>query len=337
MTSVTSANTSAVASPDGALFCTDTFWNEYGDRVGAVAPNVDTVVLTGDEPVADVDIERITMAFFSGDAWPARAAPFMRVSLDAPNLRWLHSMSAGVDNPVFAIFLERGVRVTTSSGASAEPIAGTVLMYLLALSRNLPQLMRAQAAHEWQPNPYRELAGRSIAVIGYGPIGEHVVRLATAFGMEPVIVRRAARGGEPVPVRTFDELDDVVATVDVVVVALPLADETRGLISRDLIGRMRRDALFVNVGRGELVDQSALTDALRSGGIGGAGLDVFDPEPLPADDPLWDLPNVIITPHNSGTTEGHLERTAQIFLDNLGRLVRGDELRNEVHANDVHT
>ena len=210
-------------------------------------------------------------------------------------------------------------------------------MYLLALSRNLPRLMRAQAAHEWQPNPYRELTGRSIAVIGYGPIGEHVVRLAMAFGMEPVIVRREARGGEPVPVRTLDELDEVVATVDVVVVALPLAEETRGLISRDIIGRMRADALFVNVGRGELVDQSALTDALRSGRLGGAGLDVFDPEPLPTDDPLWDLPNVIITPHNSGTTEGHLERTAQIFLDNLGRLVRDDVLRNEVHANEVHT
>ena len=196
------------------------------------------------------------MAFFSGDAWPDRAAPFMRVSLDATNLRWLHSMSAGVDNPVFGMFLQRGVRVTTSSGASAEPIAGTVMMYLLALSRDLPQLTRAQAAHEWQPNPYRELAGRSIAVIGYGPIGEHVVRMAKAFGMHPVIVRRAARGDEPAPVRTLAEVDDVVASVDVVVVALPLADETRGLISRDVIARMRPDALFVNVGRGELVDQA---------------------------------------------------------------------------------
>jgi D-2-hydroxyacid dehydrogenase (NADP+) len=332
MTSVPSA-----APPGDTLFCTDTFWNQYGDRVREVAPGIDAVVLSGDEPVPETDIERITMAFFSGDAWPARAASFMRVSLDAANLRWLHSMSAGVDNPVFGMFLERGVRVTTSSGASAEPIAGTVMMYLLALSRGLPQLTRAQAAHEWQPAPYRELAGRSIAVIGYGPIGENVVRLADAFGMQPVIVRRAARGSEPAPVRTLADLDEVVASVDVVVVALPLADETRGLISRDVIERMRPDALFVNVGRGELVDQGALTDALRSGRLGGAGLDVFDREPLPADDPLWDLPNVIITPHNSGTTDGHLERTAQIFVDNVGRFVRGDDLRNEVHANQVQT
>src|SRR6478752_9698016 len=106
------------------LFCTDTFIGRYGNDVAAIAPELDIVALTGDEPVAETDIARITMTFFSSDAWPERAAPFMRVALDAPGLRWLHSMSAGVDSPVFAMFLQRGVRVTTSSGASAEPIAG---------------------------------------------------------------------------------------------------------------------------------------------------------------------------------------------------------------------
>ena len=331
MTLVPSEREVGAVAPADTLFCTDTFWADYGHRVQAIAPHVDAVVLVADEPVAAADVERITMAFFSGDAWPERAAPFMRVSLDASNLRWLHTMSAGVDSPVFGMFLDRGVRVTTSSGASAEPIAGTVMMYLLALSRNLPELLRAQAERQWQPNPYRELAGRSIAVIGYGPIGEHVVRLATAFAMEPVIVRRVARGDEPAPVRLLADVADVVADADVVVVALPLADGTRGLISRELIGRMRTGALFVNVGRGELVDQVALTEALRSGRLGGAGLDVFTPEPLPADDPLWELPNVIMTPHNSGSTDGHLQRTAEIFLDNLGRIVRDEQLHNEVH------
>src|SRR6187549_3404042 len=116
------------------LFCTDTFIERYGSEVAAIAPELEIVALTGDEPVAATDIARITMAFFSSDAWPERAAPFMRVSLDAPNLRWLHSMSAGVDNPVFGMFTSRGVQVTTSSGASAEPIASTAMMYLLALS-----------------------------------------------------------------------------------------------------------------------------------------------------------------------------------------------------------
>ncbi len=134
-----------------ALFCTDTFVDEYGDRIVEIAPDLDVVALDRDEEVADEDIARITIAFFSNDAWPERAAPFFKVALDAPNLQWLHSMSAGVDSPVFATFLDRGARLTTSSGASAPPIAGTVMLYLLALSRNLPGWLRAQAAHEWRP------------------------------------------------------------------------------------------------------------------------------------------------------------------------------------------
>ena len=124
-----------------------------------MAPDLDIVALTGDEPVSAADIERITLAFFSSDAWPERTPAFMRVALDATNLRWLHTMSAGVDNPIFGMFTGRGVEVTTSSGASAEPIAATAMMYLLALSRGLPDLFRAQAAHEWRPKRFRELAG----------------------------------------------------------------------------------------------------------------------------------------------------------------------------------
>jgi D-2-hydroxyacid dehydrogenase (NADP+) len=321
---------SSLSNAGGVLFCTDTFADRYGDDVRAAAPDLETVALTGDEPVAAADIERITLAFFSSDAWPERAANFLRVALDAPNLRWLHTMSAGVDSPVFGMFMDRGVTVTTSSGASAEPIAGTVIMYLLALSRGLPDLFRAQVDHEWRPRVFRELAGLSIAVVGYGPIGEHIARLAAAFGMNPVIVRRRALGDEPHPVRPLAELRDVVADVDVVAVALPLAPETAGLISEDIIARMRPGALFVNVGRGELVDQSALVAALREGRLGGAGLDVFTPEPLPPGDPLWDLPNVIITPHNSGTSDGTAHRAALIFLDNLARFAAGASLRNTV-------
>jgi phosphoglycerate dehydrogenase-like enzyme len=239
-------------------------------------------------------------------------------------------MSAGVDSPVFSTFLERGVRLTTSSGATAPPIAGTVMLYLLALGRDLPRWLRAQAAHEWAPSRFRELDGQRIAVVGFGPIGQEIVRLATAFRMDPIVVRRSSRGDEPCPVRTLDEIEEVVRDVDAVVVALPLTPETRGLISADVLAAMRPNSVFVNIGRGELVDQAALTDALASGRLAGAGLDVFDPEPLPPDDPLWDLPNVIISPHMSGSSDGSARRVAEIFLDNLGRFVRGEPLRNEV-------
>ena len=313
-----------------ALFCTDTVLDAFADRIAAIAPDLEVIALRPGEDVSADDIERITIAFFSNDAWPERAGPFFRIALGATNLRWFHSMSAGVDSPVFSRFLERGARLTTSSGASAPPIAGTVMLYLLALSRNLPGWLRSQSAHDWAPAPFRELDGQRLVVVGYGPIGHEVVRLATAFRMEPVVVRRSARGDEPCPVRPLSDLADTVRDADAVVVALPLAPETRGIISADVIASMAADAVFVNVGRGELVDQAALTDALASGRLAGAGLDVFDPEPLPSDDPLWDLPNVIVSPHTSGSSDGTTKRVVEIFLDNLDRFVRGESLRNEV-------
>lgn len=313
-----------------ALFCTDTFFDAHAADIARAAPGLDVVLLRADEEVAPADIERITVAFFSNDAWPERAGAFMKVALGASNLRWLHSMSAGVDSPVFAMFTDRGVRLTTSSGASAPPIAGTVMLYLLALSRGLPRWMRAQAAHEWSPAPYRELDGQRLVVVGYGPIGQEVVRLAEAFRMDPVIVRRAARGDEPCPVRPLSELTDAVRDADAIVLALPLADGTEGIVSAEVIAAMKPTAMFVNVGRGQLVDQPALTAALADGRLGGAGLDVFDPEPLPADDPLWDLPNVIVSPHDSGSSDGTARRANGIFLDNLDRFVRNEALRNEV-------
>jgi D-2-hydroxyacid dehydrogenase (NADP+) len=312
------------------LFCTDTVLEAYGDRIHAIAPELEVIALRPGEEIAPADIERITIAFFSNDAWPDRAAAFFAVALATTNLRWFHSMSAGVDSPVFATFLERGVRLTNSSGASAPPIAGTVMLYLLALSRDLPGWLRSQAEHEWAPAPFRELDGQRIVVVGYGPIGREVVRLAAAFRMDPVVVRRSARGDEPCPVRPLSELADAVADADSVVVALPLTPDTRGIVSAEVIGAMASRAVFVNVGRGELVDQAALTDALVSGRLGGAGLDVFDPEPLPVDDRLWDLANVIISPHNSGSSDGTDRRVAEIFLDNLARFVGDEPLRNEV-------
>jgi D-2-hydroxyacid dehydrogenase (NADP+) len=239
-------------------------------------------------------------------------------------------MSAGVDSPIFQMLKDLGVRLTNSSGSSSAPIARTVMMYLLALARDLPRMMRAQANAEWAWDRWSELEGKRVAVIGYGPIGEEVVRLTTAFGMQPVIIRRQVQGDETCPVRPLVELAAVMAEVDAVVLALPLNDDTRGIISADVIAAMQTHAFFINVGRGELVDQPALTEALASGKLGGAGLDVTDPEPLPADDPLWALPNVIITPHNSGSTDGTARRASERFLANLTPWVASGELLSEV-------
>ena len=312
------------------LFCTDDFAARYGERVRGIAPDLEFVTLDGDREVSVDDLARITIAFFSHDAWPERAANFFGVALRAEHLRWLHTMSAGVDSPIFAAFTDRGARLTTSSGSSAAPIARTAMMYLLALTRDLPGLIRAQDRAEWKWAEWDELAGRSVAVVGWGPIGREFARLADAFGMRPTVVRRAAHGDEPFPVRPLAELTDVARDHDVMMVALPLTADTAGIVTADVLHAIGPDGLFVNVGRGELVDQVALTAALVDGRLGGAGIDVTTPEPLPANDPLWAAPNLIITPHNSGSTGGTGRRADEAFLANLERWVAGGELDNEV-------
>ncbi len=312
------------------LFCTDTFFEMYESQLRDVAPDFEYVVLRGDEHVSDADVERITIAFFSHDAWPERAGNFFGVALGARNMKWLHTMSAGVDSPIFTTFTDRGVRLTTSSGSSAAPIARTAMMYLLALSRDLPGMIRSQDRADWNWHRWEELEGRSVAVVGWGPIGQEVARLAEAFGMRPTIVRRAALGDEPYPVRPLSDLVAVATDHDVVIVALPLTTDTAGIVSADVLTAIGHDGLFVNVGRGELVDQPALTAALVDGRLGGAGIDVTDPEPLPADDPLWMAPNLILTPHNSGSSDGTARRASIAFLTNLRRWVQGDPLLNEV-------
>ena len=246
--------------------------------------------------------------------------------------RWLHSFSAGVDNVFFRRLLERGVRVTTSSGAHAVPIAQTAILYLLALSRDLPGWLEDQRQRVWKPRMIGDLQGQVLGVVGLGPIGLEVARLGAALRMRVIGVRRRPRGDEPCETWALSELPKLFALADCLVLALPLTDDTRHLIDATALGTMKRSAVLVNVGRGELVDEAALTTALQTGSLGGAGLDVFEVEPLPPTSPLWEVPNVIITPHSSGSHSGIFHRASEIFIDNLRHYVRGELLRNEVPA-----
>ncbi|MET0460530.1 MAG: D-2-hydroxyacid dehydrogenase [Ilumatobacteraceae bacterium] len=311
------------------LLCTDTVVERFGDRIALAAPGLDIVTLRGRDALPDDELERVELAFFSGDTYPERSALFMGTAVRTPNLRWLHTFSAGTDHPIFTSLRDRGVRVTTSSGASATPIARTVMMYLLALSRDLPGQLRHQAAHQWAPRDYDDIGGQTIGVVGMGPIGLEVIRLAEGLGMHPIGMRRAVAGDEPCETWTIDRVAELARLVDVLVLALPLTDDTRGIVSAAVLEGMKPGARLVNVGRGDLVDEPALVRALAGGHLGGAGLDVFTTEPLPADSPLWDLPNVIITPHSSALTAASGAGAVEIFLDNLARYVRGEPLRNE--------
>jgi phosphoglycerate dehydrogenase-like enzyme len=321
-----------VRPPDrqAVLFCTDDFIAEYGQRLAAVVPAVDVVALGASDVISAEELERVSIAFMSKDTWPRRAKSFLAFVEAAPNLDWFHVMSAGADGPIFDRLRERGVRVTRSAGASAHAIAETVFMFLHGLSRNLLGAAEVHARRRFEWHQWPELEGRRIAVLGYGPIGHRITELALAYGMRPTIVRRRVRGDEPCPTRTLDELDDIAAEHDVMVAALPLTDDTRGIISHRVINRMTPSSVLVNVARGALVDQAALTDALASGRIGGAGLDVFEAEPLSPTDPLWDLPNVLITPHNSGSSYASPKAVVEIFFDNLTLYLAGQTMHHEL-------
>ena len=312
-----------------ALLCTDWFAGHYADRLHAIAPDLDLVCLIGDGPVAADDLACAGAFFLSADAYPDRIAALVAAGLEAPNLRWLHTFSAGIDHPIFGRFRDRGVRITTSSGANAAPIARTVMLYLLGLSRDIRGLLRDQAAHVWAPRPFNDLDGQTIGVLGMGPIAREIIRLALAFGMRPIGMRRAVLGDEPCETWPLDRLGELAACADVLAIALPLTDDTRGIVSADVIAALRPGAVLVNVGRGDLVDEPALIAALAGGHLGGAGLDVFATEPLPADSALWDLPNVIITPHSSANTASSGVAAAELFLANLARYVAGEPLQNE--------
>lgn len=272
------------------------------------------------------DVPALDAAYFSHDLWPVGAREFFAALTRTSSLRWLHTMSAGVDSPVFTNLMRGGTTVTTSSGVSAAPIAQTVLLYLLAFNKGLAAWSDAQRRRAWEPHDIGELAGSRVVIAGMGPIGFEVARLTQALGMDAVGVRRTVRGNEPCRTVSFDGLDTEMAHADHLVIALPLTETTRGLFTRSRLALLKPGATLINVGRGNLIDEPALIDALSSGRIAHAGLDVFATEPLPSESPLWDMSNVIITPHNSASSTANAERTDELFLSNLRRFVRSEPL-----------
>jgi phosphoglycerate dehydrogenase-like enzyme len=312
------------------VLLSDNVWGRRKHDLMRIDPYIQPVIYTGNDMLAEDLLATINVAYFSGDIWPERTRGFMLSALKTVNLTWLHTFSAGVDNAVFTTFRERGVRLTTSSGAAASPIAQTVFMYMLALSRNLPLYMEHQRNHIWQPHSFHELDGSTLAVIGLGSIGQEVVRIGQAMNMDVIACRRAPTGKESCPTFPLSELNATVAKADWVVLALPLTADTQEIFTSSVIEAMKPGSGFINIGRGELVDEPALIRALQSGHIGCAGLDVFAEEPLSPDSPLWDMSNVLITPHASGQTNGSYLRSEELFVQNFERYVAGTALINEV-------
>lgn len=249
----------------------------------------------------------------------------------APRLRWVHVGGAGVERYDLAAIAARGMMMTNSSGVSAPNIAEHALGMMIALTRRFPTLMRAQAARTWRDTDTHrevgELLGQTVLVVGVGDIGQEVARRAAAFGMRVHGVRR--RDNEPAPggfakVFAIADLAEALAGADHVVVTLPHTPQTRGMFDAAAFAAMTPGAMIHNVGRGPVIDTGALVAALQSGHLGGAGLDVTDPEPLPEDSPLWAMENVMITAHTSGATPRYWDRQEAIIAEAIRHIQRGE-------------
>ncbi len=254
-----------------------------------------------------------------------------------PRLVWYQTGGAGVENLPLAALAARGVTLTNNSGVHAINMSEHVLAMMLAFARALPRLIRAQEARRWRDEETRtstfELHGQQLLLVGLGDIALAVAERAAAFGMHISGVRRRPALDPPASVPTLvpiAQLHDALAAADHVVVSLPLTAATRGLLGAAEIAAMKRGAYLYNVGRGAVIDQAALIDALAVGRLGGAGLDVTDPEPLPVDSPLWGMANVLITAHTSGASPNYWDRGIAIIEENVARFRAGEPLINEV-------
>jgi D-2-hydroxyacid dehydrogenase (NADP+) len=307
-------------------------------RAAELGVALEPIVLPADQEARlDADAcKRIDIAYFSQDLVPDFSRQFFSACYKAEHLRWLHVFNAGTDNPVFGQMLERGVRLTTSSGANAEPVGVTAVAGMLMLSRGFPGWMAAQRRHAWEPvrgdSAPDDLRGQTLLLVGVGEIGKTMARIAQALGMHVIGVRRGSRQPED-PVDEMHPpaaLDQLLPRAQWLALTCPLTDETRGMIDAGRLARLPQGARIVNVARGEIIDEQALIAALSSGHLGGAYLDVFEHEPLPAESPLWDLPNVVLSPHNAAASTGNDARATAMFLHNLGLSARGEPMKNEV-------
>jgi len=253
------------------------------------------------------------------------------------NLRWIHTPTAAVHQFQFPQFIDSDVVLTNSTEVHGPVVAEHVIALIFALAKKIPQATRLQQEHVWgqeamwsQRPHMREIAGATLGLIGVGSIGRRVAQMACALGMHVIAVREHVAKGSPEGVEKVfptSQLDDLLHQSDYVVLAAPLIPATEKLINADRLAVMKPEACLINVGRGPQVDEWALLEALRNRRIGGAALDVFDREPLPADSPLWDRENLLITPHTAGLTEKLWHRHYKHFSSNLRRYLAGEPLQ----------
>lgn len=294
------------------------------DQLRAAHPSVEFVAASSNEAIlreiADAD------AFYG--------IPTREQYLAAKKLRWIQTPIAGIDFLQHVPDLvESEVVLTNARGAHGATVAEHAFALLLALTRRLPRFAEARARHAWLPRGESRgvgLAGKTMGIVGFGTIGRAIARRARAFEMRVlgVDVQAVSPGEDAEDVWGLDRLPDLLRQTEVLAIAAPFTPETRGLIGAPEIGLLRPDAYLVAISRGGIVDEPALIRALQEGRLAGAGLDVTATEPLPPNDPLWEAPNLVLTPHRANASALTTELTWAIFAENVGRFATGKPLRN---------
>jgi D-2-hydroxyacid dehydrogenase (NADP+) len=287
--------------------------------------------------LSQADCERIDCIFLDREIrFNEQANAAYRAALPAAsNVKWVHYANSGIGQQYLVAELQaRGVVLTSSTGSNAEPVAQTGMTGLLMMARGFPTYIQGQHRHEWRPLRGAalpdDLRGQTVLLIGVGAVGTVFGGYARAFGLKVIGVRRSAQqAGDPVDeMHPPTKLGQLLPRADWIVVSCPLTKETRNLLDAAAFARMKPGARLINIARGEIVDEAAMIEALKSGRLAGAALDAHRQEPLPKDSPLWDLPNVIVTPHNASASSGNEQRCAEMFIANFGHWLRGEPLFN---------
>jgi len=278
------------------------------------------------------ELERVLGGADALFVWDFRSTDLRDAWHRADRLEWVHVAGAGVDAVLFPDLVESSVTVSSSRGIFGRSIAEYVLGLILLFAKDFHRSFEYQRNRKWVHRETAMLAGKRLLVVGAGPIGRMLARHARCLGMEVSAVARTARSSDEDFGRVFasEDLDKALPEADYVVIAVPLTAQTEGMFGTAQFERMKRSARLINVGRGRIVDEPALVEALREVQIAGAALDVFWEEPLPQDHPLWDMPQVVISPHMSGDFVGWLGALGELFVDNFQRWRQGDELLNVV-------
>jgi len=295
--------------------------------VGVIADSVDVAYADTSSEMAEA-LDGADVLF----AWRPRSGLLEPAWDQAGSLRWIQSASAGVEDLLFDAMIQSPVVLTNARGVFDDAMAEYVVGLLLLFAKGLPGVLERQRRREWRARDSEQLAGRRVLVVGVGSIGRAIGRRCKGLGMTVRGVGSTARGRDDVfgLVHGSDELAEACGWADVVVNVLPSTPATRRRFDHTIFSAMQPSARFVNVGRGSTVDEEALVRALRQGLIAGAALDVFEREPLPEDSPLWDLPNVIVSPHMSADFAGWRETLVELFIENLSRYLTGRPLKNVV-------